>query len=203
MITRWGNHIPIFKDSGLTVKQFKYFDKTTNGLDFEGMVNELKQIPDESIVLLHACAHNPTGVDPSKEQWIKLSELFKAKKFTPFFDMAYQGFASGDCDVDAFAVRHFVKQGHKILLAQSFSKNMGLYGERVGLLSIINDSVDQKNRSDSQIKILVRPMYSNPPLSGPRIVKEILKDAKSTAQWLVFLILGNQKSKVWRLVSSS
>ena len=165
------------------MKQYKYFDKATNGLDFEGMVSDLKNIPDESIVLVHACAHNPTGVDPSVEQWKKLSTLFKAKKFTPFFDMAYQGFASGDCDADAFAVRHFVAEGHKILLAQSFSKNMGLYGERVGLFSIINDTVDQKNRSDSQIKILVRPMYSNPPLSGPRIVKEILKDPKAAAQW--------------------
>ena len=147
------------------------------------MLHDLNVIPDESIVLLHACAHNPTGVDPTREQWIELSKLFKQKRFTPFFDMAYQGFASGDCDVDAFAVRHFVKEGHKILLSQSFSKNMGLYGERVGLFSLINDTKEQKTASDSQIKIAVRPMYSNPPLSGPRIVKTILGDKAATKQW--------------------
>jgi aspartate aminotransferase, mitochondrial len=102
----------------LEVIQYKYFDKKTNGLDFEGMINDLKKIPDESVVLFHACAHNPTGVDPTKAQWIELSELCKKKNLTPFFDMAYQGFASGDCDKDAFAVRHFVAEGHNILLSQ-------------------------------------------------------------------------------------
>lgn len=97
--------------------------------------------------------------------------------------MAYQGFASGDCDNDAFAIRHFVEKGHKIMLSQSFSKNMGLYGERVGLFSVVNDSVEQSQRTDSQLKILIRPMYSNPPCSGPRLVKEILKSKKTTDQW--------------------
>ncbi|KAJ3322733.1 aspartate transaminase aat1 [Boothiomyces sp. JEL0866] len=179
----WGNHIPIFKDSGLEVVQYKYFDKNTNGLDFAGMVADLEKIPDESVVLFHACAHNPTGVDPTREQWMELSKLAKAKKFTPFFDMAYQGFASGNCDADAFAVRHFVEQGHNILLAQSFSKNMGLYGERVGLFSVVNETAEQQKRTDSQIKILIRPMYSNPPLSGPRIVKGVLSDPKIATQW--------------------
>jgi aspartate aminotransferase len=147
------------------------------------MVSDLKKIPDESVVLFHACAHNPTGVDPSKEQWKELSKLCKEKNFTPFFDMAYQGFASGDCDTDAFAVRYFVSQGHNILLSQSFSKNMGLYGERVGLFSVVNESADHKARTDSQIKILVRPLYSNPPLSGPRIVKEVLANSATAEQW--------------------
>ena len=97
--------------------------------------------------------------------------------------MAYQGFASGDCNVDAFAVRHFVEQGHKILLSQSFSKNMGLYGERVGLFSIMGDSAEEVKRLDSQVKILIRPMYSNPPLSGPRIVKEVLANPELNKQW--------------------
>jgi aspartate aminotransferase len=114
----WGNHIPIFRDSGLQVIQYKYFDKKTNGLDFRGMMNDLESIPDESVVLFHACAHNPTGVDPTREQWIEISDLVLKKNLTPFFDMAYQGFASGDCDKDAFAVRYFVEQGHNILLAQ-------------------------------------------------------------------------------------
>ncbi|KAI8896867.1 pyridoxal phosphate-dependent transferase [Globomyces pollinis-pini] len=179
----WGNHIPIFKDSGLEVIHYKYFDKKTNGLDFDGMIADLETIPDESVVLFHACAHNPTGVDPTEAQWREISTLAKRKNFTPFFDMAYQGFASGDCDKDAFAIRHFIEEGHKIILSQSFSKNMGLYGERVGLISVVNDSVEETKKVDSQLKILIRPMYSNPPLSGPRIVKEVLQSPLTTNQW--------------------
>ncbi|KAI8928346.1 pyridoxal phosphate-dependent transferase [Entophlyctis helioformis] len=179
----WGNHTPIFKDSGLEVLPYRYFDKATNGLDFKGMTEDLNKIPSGSVVLFHACAHNPTGVDPTEQQWAEISNICKAKNITPFFDMAYQGFASGNTVKDAFAVRHFVAQGHRVLLSQSFSKNMGLYGERVGLFSIISDSAEEAKRVDSQIKILIRPLYSNPPLSGPRIVKEILGNAQLTAQW--------------------
>jgi len=109
--------------------------------------------------------------------------IVQGKKFTPFFDMAYQGFASGDCDKDAFAVRHFVEQGHKILLSQSFSKNMGLYGERVGLFSVVNESAEQQKKTESQIKILIRPMYSNPPLSGPRLVRQVLSTPSLEKEW--------------------
>jgi len=179
----WGNHTPIFRDSGLEVASYRYFDKKTNGLDFTGLCEDLKNIPNESVVLFHACAHNPTGVDPSQEQWSEISKIAKQKSLTPFFDMAYQGFASGDAARDAFAVRHFVEQGHKILLAQSFSKNMGLYGERVGLFSMITDSAQETQRVDSQIKILIRPMYSNPPLSGPRLVKQVLSNPELNTEW--------------------
>ncbi|KAH6593169.1 hypothetical protein BASA61_004338 [Batrachochytrium salamandrivorans] len=159
----WGNHTPIFKDAGLEVGQYRYFDKSTNGLDFDGLRADLNKLPNGSIVLFHACAHNPTGVDPTEEQWAEISKISKTKSITPFFDMAYQGFASGNTTKDAFAVRHFVEEGHRILLAQSFSKNMGLYGERVGLFSVISDSAEEAKRVDSQIKILIRPLYSNPP----------------------------------------
>lgn len=179
----WGNHTPIFKDSGLQVAQYRYFDKKTNGLDFEGMVQDLQKLPEQSCVLFHACAQNPTGVDPTEEQWKQLSDLCKEKQLLPFFDMAYQGFATGDCDRDAFAVRYFVEQGHQILLSQSFSKNMGLYGERVGLFSIVTESAEETKRVDSQIKIIIRPMYSNPPISGPRIVKEVLETPTLNKQW--------------------
>ena len=179
----WGNHTPIFRDSGLEVGGYRYFDKKTNGLDFKGMTEDLLRLPDESIILFHACAHNPTGVDPTQEQWSELSKITKQKKHLAFFDMAYQGFASGDTVKDAFAVRKFVADGHKVLLSQSFSKNMGLYGERVGLFSILSDSADEAKRVDSQVKILIRPMYSNPPLSGPRIIKEVLSSAELTKQW--------------------
>eukprot|EP00842_Homolaphlyctis_polyrhiza_P004051 jgi/Hompol1/4647/HPOL_003790-RA len=179
----WGNHTPVFRDSGLEVLQYRYFDKATNGLDFKGLKEDLNKIPNGSIVLFHACAHNPTGVDPSEEQWAEISKIAKHKNFTPFFDMAYQGFASGSTTKDAFAVRHFVAEGHKILLSQSFSKNMGLYGERVGLFSVLSDSAEEAKRVDSQVKIAIRPLYSNPPLSGPRIVKEILGSPELSKQW--------------------
>ncbi|KAJ3411569.1 aspartate transaminase aat1 [Chytridiales sp. JEL 0842] len=179
----WGNHGNIFRDSGLEIGQYRYFDKKTNGLDFKGVIEDLKSIPDESIVLVHACAHNPTGVDPTPEQWKELSKVFAEKGHLPFFDMAYQGFASGDPVTDAFALRHFVSEGHKVLLAQSFAKNLGLYGERVGLFSIVTESAEEAKRVDSQVKILVRPMYSNPPLSGPRIVKEILATPALRKEW--------------------
>ncbi|KAJ3205973.1 aspartate transaminase aat1 [Dinochytrium kinnereticum] len=179
----WGNHGNIFRDSKLEVGQYRYFDKKTNGLDFAGMTEDIKNLPDESIILLHACAHNPTGVDPTPEQWKELSSLLKAKKHIAFFDMAYQGFASGDPTVDAFALRHFVADGHNVLLAQSFAKNLGLYGERVGLFSIVVADAEEAKRVDSQVKILVRPMYSNPPLSGPRIVKEVLSIPELRNEW--------------------
>ncbi len=118
----WGNHTPIFKDSGLEVRQYKYYNKETVGLDFDGLVADLQAAPAKSIVLLHACAHNPTGVDPTREQWHKIAEVVKEKQHFPFFDMAYQGFASGDIDRDAYAVRYFVEQGHQIALSQSFAK---------------------------------------------------------------------------------
>ncbi len=120
----WANHAAVFKDSRLQVEQYRYYNKDTIGLDFEGMVEDIKKMPKGSIVLLHACAHNPTGVDPTKEQWHSISNAMKEGGHYPFFDMAYQGFASGDTNADAYPVRHFVKQGHELCLAQSFAKNM-------------------------------------------------------------------------------
>ncbi|KAK0519369.1 aspartate transaminase aat1 [Tilletia horrida] len=180
----WGNHTPIFRDSGLEVKQYRYYDKNTVGLDFKGMVEDIKNAPEKSIVLLHACAHNPTGVDPTQAQWKELSNIIKEKGHFPFFDMAYQGFASGDIDRDAFAVRHFVAEGHQIALSQSFAKNMGLYGERAGAFSLVGSSAEEKDRLDSQLKIIVRPLYSNPPLHGARIAGTILEDQELYQQWL-------------------
>ncbi|KAL7007640.1 aspartate transaminase aat1 [Cystobasidiomycetes sp. EMM_F5] len=180
----WGNHIPIFKDSGLNVKQYRYYDKNTVGLDFKGMLEDIKTVPEKSIILLHACAHNPTGVDPTKEQWKEIAAAVKERNHFVYFDMAYQGFASGDVDGDAFAPRYFVEQGIPICLSQSFAKNMGLYGERVGAFSVVTTSAEEKARVDSQLKILVRPLYSNPPVHGARIAGSILADEKLYAQWL-------------------
>ncbi|RMZ90947.1 hypothetical protein DV736_g1819, partial [Chaetothyriales sp. CBS 134916] len=180
----WANHKAVFTDSGLEVKQYKYYNKDTIGLDFEGLIADLKAAPAKSIVLLHACAHNPTGIDPTPAQWKQISDVVKEKEHFPFFDMAYQGFASGDTDRDAYALRLFVQEGHELVLAQSFAKNMGLYGERVGAFSVVTASAEEKNRVDSQIKILVRPLYSNPPVHGARIASEILNDPALNQQWL-------------------
>jgi aspartate aminotransferase len=122
-------------------------------------------------------------VDPTQEQWAEISDIVKERQLFPFFDMAYQGFASGSTTRDAFAVRHFVSQGHQVALAQSFAKNMGLYGERVGAFSLTTTDAEEKARVDSQLKIVIRPMYSNPPLHGARIASTILGNEVLYAQW--------------------
>lgn len=181
----WGNHTPIMKHSGLDVGGYRYYDPNTCGLDFAGAMEDIANIPQGSIIMLHACAHNPTGVDPSPEQWKEMSAVIKARGLLPFFDMAYQGFASGDVDRDAFAVRQFLDDGHTILLSQSYSKNMGLYGERTGAFTVVCQDKDEAARVESQIKIIVRPLYSNPPRHGARIVTEILTNEAIRAEWLV------------------
>lgn len=180
----WANHGAIFKDAGLDVKKYRYYNEDTIGLNFEGMMEDIKAIPQGSILLLHACAHNPTGIDPTFEQWKEISQAVKDGGHYVFFDMAYQGFASGDTDKDAFPIRHFVEQGQNFAVAQSFAKNMGLYGERVGAFSIVCADDEEKKRVDSQVKILVRPLYSNPPVHGARIASTILNDPALKEQWL-------------------
>ncbi|GAB6025819.1 Aspartate aminotransferase, mitochondrial [Chamberlinius hualienensis] len=180
----WGNHIPLFKHAGLGVKQYRYYDPKTCGFDFQGAMQDIAKIPEGSIILLHACAHNPTGVDPKPEQWKEMSKIIKSRKLFPYFDLAYQGFATGDIDRDAFAVRHFVSDGHQIALAQSFAKNLGLYGERVGAFSLITGSKKEAEAVLSQVKILIRPMYSNPPIFGARVASIILNDKDLRSQWL-------------------
>jgi len=181
----WGNHTPIIKHAGLNVAGYRYYDSGTCGLDFAGAMEDINNIPEGSIIMLHACAHNPTGVDPNPEQWKEMSAVIKARNLLPFFDMAYQGFASGDVDKDAFAVRQFLADGHNILLSQSYSKNMGLYGERTGAFTVVCQDKDEAARVESQIKIIVRPLYSNPPKHGARIVTEILSNPEIRPEWLV------------------
>lgn len=136
------------------------------------------------MILLHACAHNPTGVDPTEAQWQELSQLMLQKGHFAFFDMAYQGFASGLPDKDAYALRHFVSDGHLPMVAQSYAKNFGLYGERVGALSIVCKDAEERARVESRLKIVIRPMYSNPPIHGARIVSTVLQDAQLEKLWL-------------------
>jgi aspartate aminotransferase, mitochondrial len=179
----WGNHIPIFQNSGLEVRKYRYYDATNSSLDFEGLIADIKNIPDGACILLHACAHNPTGMDPTLEQWKQISEVCMSKKLLPFFDSAYQGFASGNAETDAAALRMFVNDGHMLATVQSFSKNFGLYGHRVGTLSIVASNADEASRVVSQMKTVIRPMYSNPPRHGARIVSTVLQDSELTKEF--------------------
>lgn len=179
----WANHFPLFQHAGLEVKQYRYWDQKSLGLDLKGMLEDIKNAPDGSVMLLHACAHNPTGVDPNAEQWAEISRVCKAKNHFVLFDMAYQGFASGDTERDVQAVRSFIKDGHLIGLCQSFAKNFGLYGERIGNFSILCADADEAARVDSQLKIIARAIWSNPPVHGARIVSTILNDQKLTSMW--------------------
>ncbi|XP_015885202.3 aspartate aminotransferase, cytoplasmic [Ziziphus jujuba] len=183
----WGNHPKVFTLSGLSVKTYRYYDPATRGLNFQGLLEDLGSAPSGAIVLLHACAHNPTGVDPTLEQWEHIRKLVRSKALLPFFDSAYQGFASGSLDADAQSVRIFAADGGECLVAQSYAKNMGLYGERVGALSIVCKTADVASRVESQLKLVIRPMYSNPPIHGASIVATILKDRNLYNEWTIEL----------------
>ncbi|MEY3982443.1 MAG: hypothetical protein RLZZ281_1312, partial [Pseudomonadota bacterium] len=178
----WENHRGVFEGAGFTVNAYTYYDPKTHGLDFGGMVTSLKGMPDRSIVLLHACCHNPTGVDLTDQQWEEVVALCKAKQFVPFLDLAYQGFGDGITQ-DATAVRLFAKAGMPFLVASSFSKSFSLYGERVGALSIVTANKDESIKVLSQVKRVVRTNYSNPPTHGGAIVTDVLTTPELRAMW--------------------
>lgn len=179
----WANHKAIFKRCGMQTQEYRYYKPETRGLDYEGMLEDIRAAPDGAVLLLHACAHNPTGVDPTPEQWKGILEVTQSKKLLPFFDSAYQGFASGDLDRDGASLRMFADTGMEMLLAQSFAKNMGLYGERVGALSVVVGDAAAAKKVESQLKITARQMYSNPPRHGASIATRILGDPALMDQW--------------------
>ncbi|KAG9456244.1 hypothetical protein H6P81_000752 [Aristolochia fimbriata] len=179
----WGNHKNIFNDARVPWSDYRYFNPRTVGLDFEGMIADIKAAPDGCFVLLHGCAHNPTGIDPTSEEWEKIADVIQEKNHIPFFDVAYQGFASGSLDTDAASVRYFVSRGMEIFVAQSYSKNLGLYAERIGALNVVCSTSDAALRVKSQLKRLARPMYSNPPVHGARIVSNVVGDPVLFDEW--------------------
>jgi aspartate/tyrosine/aromatic aminotransferase len=181
----WGNHQSVFKASGFSnLHDYRYFDSKTKGVDFDGMSADLKAAPNKSIVLLQVCAHNPTGADPTKEQWKTLAQIIKEKQHYALLDAAYQGYATGNLDDDAYAARVFEEMGVEFAVAQSCAKNFGLYGERIGCVSFICADAVTASRISSQLKVIVRPMYSNPPIHGARIVAKILDDEVLFAEWV-------------------
>lgn len=183
----WGNHHLIFTEAGFNIKQYPYWNAKTRSLDFDGMRKVLSTANPGDTVLLHACAHNPTGVDPTREQWKEIASIVKSKKLFVFFDSAYQGFATGDLDNDAWAIRYFVEQQIDCVVAQSFSKNMGLYGERVGCIHVVlhDATPDVAHKLVGELSNLVRAEFSSAPSWGARIATHILTTPDLFESWKV------------------
>jgi aromatic-amino-acid transaminase len=178
----WANHGNIFKTAGLEVIEYKYYDAKTKSLDFDGMLESLSNASSEDAVLLHGCCHNPTGIDPTPEQWQQIADLGSKQQFMALFDFAYQGFGAG-IDEDAHGLRVYAAQNKELLIASSFSKNFGLYNERVGALTLVAQNNDTAISAFSQIKSIIRANYSNPPSHGAAIVTTVLNDQQLTQQW--------------------
>lgn len=179
----WGNHKAVFNKCGISHTSYRYWSPENRNLDINGMLADLSAAPAGSIVLLHVAAHNPTGVDPTQAQWHEIAKVCQTQGLFPFFDCAYQGFASGDLAKDAYAPRLFADMGMEFLICQSFAKNLGLYNARVGALHFVTLTQDKAKAVKQQIAKIVRPMYSNPPSDGARIVKMILKDPALFKEW--------------------
>nr|QFR39792.1 cytoplasmic aspartate aminotransferase [Azumapecten farreri] len=180
----WGNHKGIFKDAGFSqIKEYRYWKADTRSLDIDGMLEDLKNAPERACVILHGCAHNPTGVDPTNEQWKMIADVCEERNLTIVMDIAYQGFATGKLDEDAAAVRYMQSRGFEMFIAQSFSKNFGLYNERVGNLVTVTKSNDAVLKVKSQMDLIVRTMWSNPPNHGARIVCSVLNNPGYLSEW--------------------
>jgi aromatic-amino-acid transaminase len=178
----WENHRGIFEAAGYEVLEYTYFDPKTRGVDFDGMVKSLESFPAKTLVILHACCHNPTGADLTKDQWKTIISICQQKQLIPFLDIAYQGFADG-IEEDGAAVRMFANSGMSFFVSSSFSKSFSLYGERVGALSIVTQSKEESARVLSQLKRVIRTNYSNPPTHGAAIVATVLNSPKLRQMW--------------------
>lgn len=179
----WANHNTIFEAAGLICEKYNYRDPKTNGLDFEAMCASIKTIPKGDVILLHGCCHNPTGIDPTPEQWAQLGDLIAAQGVLPLVDFAYQGLAAG-IEQDRAGLLELTKKVKQMLVCSSFSKNFGLYRERTGALTVVADDAAQAGTVMSQVKLRIRYNYSNPPSHGGQIVATVLSDKDLRAQWI-------------------
>lgn len=179
----WANHGAVFRSAGLNVKPYRYYDAQSQSLDFTGMMEDLEKAAPTEAVLLHGCCHNPTGIDPTAEQWQQLADLAERRGFVVLFDFAYQGFARG-VDEDAEGLRIFAEKIPELLVASSFSKNFGLYNERVGAFTLVAADRTVADDAFSQVKTIIRANYSNPPAHGAKVVSTILADADLRARWI-------------------
>lgn len=183
----WGNHHTIFQRCGLQTKKYRYLSESM-GLDIDGMLEDLRAAPEGSTFILHTVAHNPTGVDPTQEQWKKIAEVCKERNAILVFDTAYQGYASGNLEGDAWSLRYFANElDMELFVTQSYSKNFGLYGERIGALNVLCKDKTTADRVLSQLKTVVRPMYSSPQLHGARLVAGVLNEPELKSLWNVEL----------------
>ncbi len=179
----WANHVSVFQAAGLTVKWYKYYDAATKGLDFAAMQASLAEVQAGDLVLLHGCCHNPTGIDPTAEQWRALAKQSAAAGWLPLFDFAYQGFARG-IEEDAEGLRIFAECHDELLVASSFSKNFGLYNERVGAFTLVSATKEIADVAFTQVKTVIRANYSNPPSHGAAVVTAVVSDPALYAEWV-------------------
>ena len=193
----WENHRALLEFAGFKVNTYAYYDAQTHGLRFDAMLASLNTIPEGDIVVLHACCHNPTGVDLTLAQWEKVIEVVKARNLLPLLDLAYQGFADG-LDADAAAVRAFAKACPAVFVASSFSKSLSLYGERVGAFSVVTDSAEQAAKVLSQVKRVIRTNYSNPSTHGGQTVAAVLTTPELRQQWEAELGQMRERIKTMR-----
>jgi len=178
----WANHTGIFTNARLEVKKYPYYDAATKGIDFDAMKKALSTIPEGDIVLLHGCCHNPTGVDPDITQWGQIRDIIVKRKILPFVDFAYQGLANG-IEADAQGLRLIANSAKELIVASSFSKNFGLYNERIGAITFVCDSNETADKLTSNLKLIIRRNYSNPPAHGAAIVATIMNDAELKKLW--------------------
>jgi aromatic-amino-acid transaminase len=178
----WENHRALFTNAGFVVESYPYYDAAKRGVDFDGMLAALNAAAAGTVVVLHACCHNPTGYDISADQWSQVIAAVKSKNLVPFLDMAYQGFGHGIAE-DGAVIAQFVAAGLSMFVSTSFSKSFSLYGERVGALSVLCESKEEAGRVLSQLKIAIRTNYSNPPTHGGAIVATVLGTPELRAQW--------------------
>lgn len=194
----WENHRALFEAAGFTVETYGYYDPATRGVDFAAMKASLSALEAKSIIILHACCHNPTGADLSVDQWKEVVALCKDKGLIPFLDMAYQGFADG-LEEDGIAARLFAESGMQFFVSSSFSKNFSLYGERVGALSVVTASSEEAGRVRSQVKKVIRTNYSNPPTHGGALVAAVLNTPELYQQWVAELSGMRDRIRAMRL----
>lgn len=189
----WDNHRSMFEGAGLKVHSYPYYDAASGGVKFDAMVAALSKLPPQSVVLLHACCHNPTGVDLSRAQWGTLVPLLKQRRLLPYLDLAYQGFGAG-IEEDAYAVRALADAGVSFFIANSFSKSMSVYGERCGALSVVCPSAHEAELVLGQLKFTVRRNYSSPPIHGGQLVATVLTDPELRTLWE--LELGTMRERI-------